>query len=81
MRTARATALALFPGLLAAIGDGTLRGRSLEEWRALIEPRPAELAYAGIPWLPSFHDGLLEAQREERPLLLWTMNGHPLGCT
>ena len=69
--------------LLAALARPTpdLRGRTLEEWRALIEPSAKELAYAEIPWRPSFWSAVQEAQEHEQPILLWAMNGHPLGCT
>ena len=50
-------------------------------WRDHILPDPSELKWQEIPWLTSFHAGLLKASEMEQPLLLWTMNGHPLGCT
>jgi hypothetical protein len=62
-------------------GEATLRGHSLDEWRALIEPAAKDLAYAEIPWRPSFWSAVQEAQEHELPILLWAMNGHPLGCT
>ena len=55
--------------------------QSLERWREQILPQSSELAWAQIPWRPSFHEGLADARLQRRPLLLWTMNGHPLGCT
>ena len=71
--------------LVLAVGDaGTaqeVRGHTLAEWRTLIEPSPAELAWTAIPWRTSFWSALSEAQASERPILLWAMNGHPLGCT
>lgn len=53
----------------------------LVRWHALVRPRASELSWERIPWLPSFAEGLERAAREQRPLLLWAMNGHPLGCT
>jgi hypothetical protein len=71
--------------LVLASGDpGTaneLRGHTLAEWRTLIEPSQAELAWTAIPWRTSFWNALSEAQTSVRPILLWAMNGHPLGCT
>ena len=40
-----------------------------------------ECAFEEIPWKPTFWDAVVEAQATQRPILLWTMNGHPLGCT
>ncbi|MGQ0553361.1 MAG: hypothetical protein ACT4PU_09085 [Planctomycetota bacterium] len=54
---------------------------SFEAWHAHIAPQPAELAWASLPWRTSYAEGLAAAQEQRRPLLLWVMNGHPLGCT
>ena len=50
-------------------------------WRKHIVPEAGELAWTKIPWLTTFKDGLVAADRAGKPLLFWTMNGHPLGCT
>ena len=50
-------------------------------WRKHILPEESELAWEKIPWLTTFKDGILAANTAGRPLLFWTMNGHPLGCT
>ncbi|MHC4470334.1 MAG: hypothetical protein ACYTDY_10545 [Planctomycetota bacterium] len=46
-----------------------------------IRPSPAELAFARIRWRPTLGSAVEEARERGRPVLLWTMNGHPLGCT
>ena len=58
-----------------------LNATNYESWRDHILPAKDELDFQKIPWLTTFKDGILTANREDRPLLLWTMNGHPLGCT
>ena len=50
-------------------------------WRDHILPTDDESAFQELPWELTFADGLASAAREDKPLLLWTMNGHPLGCT
>ena len=50
-------------------------------WRNYIEPKATDLAWAQIAWRSSFQEGLAESYREQKPMLLWAMNGHPLGCT
>lgn len=50
-------------------------------WRDHILAPKTELAWEEIPWRPSFLTGLREAGERGMPLLLWVMNGHPLGCT
>jgi len=71
-------ALSILPGEPRA---QTLDGRTLEEWRDLILPRAEELSWEAIGWRPTFWAALGEAQERDRPILLWAMNGHPLGCT
>jgi len=56
------------------------QGNSLA-WRQHILPSPNELEYEKIPWIDSFAEGLLAANAQQKPLLFWAMNGHPLGCT
>ncbi len=50
-------------------------------WREHILPSAAETRYEAIPWLMTFGEGVLAAQEQQKPLLFWGMNGHPLGCT
>jgi hypothetical protein len=56
-------------------------GRNLQAWSEHVLPTPAELRWESIPWLSSFSGGLFEAGERKKPLILWAMNGHPLGCT
>ena len=48
---------------------------------AYIRPKPEEVRWREIPWRTSLWEGILEAQAKERPILFWTMDGHPLACT
>ncbi len=59
----------------------TLHGKSLDEWRALIAPKSEELSFTKIEWRASFWPAVIEAREKDLPILLWAMNGHPLGCT
>ena len=58
-----------------------LNESTYDMWQEFIRPTKNELAWAEIPWRSTFYDGLVESEREQKPLLLWVMNGHPLGCT
>ena len=58
-----------------------LNENTYDMWQEFIRPTKDELAWAEIPWRSTFYDGLVESDREQKPLLLWVMNGHPLGCT
>lgn len=58
-----------------------LDGDSFGRWKKLIE---SEFQYGNnqsIPWETSFAAGLKTADKAGKPVLLWVMNGHPLGCT
>jgi hypothetical protein len=50
-------------------------------WRDYIKPTENDLLWTSIPWQNSFQEGLAEAREQQKPMLLWVMNGHPLGCT
>ena len=58
-----------------------LNDQTFAAWRDRIRPREAERCYETVHWLPTFWDGVMTAQKEDKPILLWAMNGHPLACT
>ncbi len=67
--------------LLAAPAVGQdLTEASFSEWREYLEPSAEEVAWRAIPWRDDYGEALADAQREDKPVLLWAMNGHPLGC-
>jgi hypothetical protein len=51
------------------------------ELGAFIRPNADELRFEDIGWRNAFWPAIQEARALGRPVLLWTMNGHPLGCT
>lgn len=53
----------------------------LPELRALIRPQAFETTWNEIPWLTSLWQARQRAAAEGKPILLWEMDGHPLGCT
>ena len=68
-------------GTAPVAGPVLLTPESLPAWRAYIVPGADDLAYASIPWHVTFGEGMNAARAEGKPLLMWAMNGHPLGCT
>jgi hypothetical protein len=83
MRRRNVGGLALLAFLPAAAlaGDLDLTPKNWRDWKKKIVPAQEELAWQKIAWRASFYAALEEGQKEEKPLLLWAMNGHPLGCT
>ncbi len=51
-----------------------------DQLRALIKPRPGEDKWAEIPWMASLWEARQRAATLGKPILLWEMDGNPLGC-
>ena len=67
---------------LATLGQvPELNDQSFEKWRDYVRPQAQEECYLEIPWRESFYVAINEARETDKPILLWAMNGHPLGCT
>ena len=54
---------------------------AFDRLQLLIKPEPGEDPWAAVPWRTRLWDARLEAARLGKPILLWEMDGHPLGCT
>jgi hypothetical protein len=58
-------------------------GLTVDEFRTLhaqLQPAKDE-AWRTIPWKVSLIEAQAAAAREKKPLFIWAMDGHPLGCT
>jgi len=42
-------------------------------------PQGQELSYRDIPWRHTVMEAVIEAHHTDKPILLWMMQGHPLG--
>jgi hypothetical protein len=74
----------VFSLLLAACTLGAapeLSDATFDQLAEAIRPRESEIEFLKIGWHESFHSAVKEARQTSRPILLWAMNGHPLGCT
>jgi hypothetical protein len=58
-----------------------IRPEQVGELQALIKPGQGEDRWAAIPWLTDLWQARKLAARLGKPILLWEMDGHPLGCT
>ncbi len=76
----------LFTLFAAAVATVTLNAaepippRHFTAVHALIKPRPGEDRWTEIPWLTSLWEARKQAAAEGKPILLWEMDGNPLGC-
>ncbi len=48
---------------------------------AVIKPHAGEAKWAEIPWLSNLWEARRQAAAEGKPIVLWEMDGNPLGCT
>ncbi len=69
----------LSPGRAAA--DSRPEPAAFETLHRLIVPSGDELAWQKIPWMIDLLAARREAARVGKPIFLWEMDGHPLGCT
>lgn len=44
-------------------------------------PTDEEMQWRAIPWLGTLAEAVVLAHAQDKPILLWAMNGHPLACT
>ncbi len=70
----------LAPGLRAAAAE-PIRPQQFGPLLAVIKPGQGEDRWATIPWLTDIWQARQLAARQGKPILLWEMDGHPLGCT
>ena len=61
--------------------SSSLSATNFDFWRSYIRTSNNELDWQNLPWKLSFHEGLKEGAKLNKPIILWAMNGHPLGCT
>ena len=59
----------------------TITSENFSEWMAFVQPSEKERSWTNIRWHKELADAAVEARRLQRPILLFTMNGHPCGET
>lgn len=72
MRLAASLLLLLLPG-----------GLTVEEFQKLhkeLQPSKDDI-WRTIPWKVSLADAVAQAAKEKKPVFMWSMDGHPMGCT
>lgn len=54
---------------------------TISKYRNAIEPTAEESAFLNINWFSALGDAVRTSNDTKKPLLIYVMNGHPLGCT
>ena len=80
MFTIRCIMLRIAVLLLIALPAAAQDQKSLDALLSVIRPGEGEDPFATIPWQTNLWDARTLAAKEGKPLLLWEMDGHPLGC-
>ena len=57
-----------------------LTEKEFQKLRQQLKPSSDEL-WRTIPWKISLLDAQKTAAKEKKPIFIWAMDGHPLGCT
>ena len=65
---------------LAIAASGVLTLGEFETLHQQLQPTGAEV-WRTIPWKTAMLDAQATAAKEGKPIFIWAMDGHPLGCT
>ena len=58
-----------------------LSWQNYREVKSMILPSEQEESWKTIGWHSSLETAFIEAAESRKPVLIWAMNGDPLGCT
>ena len=72
--------LSVSPLYAALVSAGELTDAEFKRLHKLLRPAPDE-AWRTIPWKISLLDAQQNAVSAKKPIFIWAMDGHPLGCT
>ena len=74
------TSLALLFPVGFAHAAEPIKPAQFDKLHALIKPQADEDKFMQIPWQTSLWEARKKAAAEGKPILLWEMDGNPLGC-
>ena len=67
--------------LLVCCGAPSRAAQTTAQVIEVISPAKAEQAWLMIPWETDLTAARRKAVAQNKPVFLWEMDGHPLGCT
>jgi hypothetical protein len=62
-------------------GEVPLDAAEQKRVKAAVMPTETDEKWLKIDWRANLWDARKEAAEQGKPILLWEMDGHPLGCT
>jgi len=65
--------------LLAGFGD-EVKTENLDRLKSVIKPRAEETKWEEIPWQVDLWQARRKAAEAGKPIVLWEMDGNPMGC-
>lgn len=65
---------------LPSIAAAELTESEFQRLHKALQPTP-DSPWRSIPWKISLLDAQHTAVKENKPIFIWAMDGHPLGCT
>ena len=80
MRIPLLTCIGFCLSLAAAHAAEPIKPAQFDKLHALIRPNANEDKWTQIPWMTNLWDARKKAAEEGKPILLWEMDGNPLGC-
>lgn len=80
MRLNMILGLGLVLGLAYSQASEPIKPEQFNKLHSIIKPNPDEEKFMQIPWMIDLWEARKKAASEDRPILLWEMDGHPLGC-
>ncbi len=74
-----AFALAMFAAMSSVV-QAEISDAEFKRLHRTVRPN-ADASWRSIPWKTSLLDAQQLASKEGKPIFIWAMDGHPLGCT
>lgn len=65
---------------LLARAEDRVTPKIFNHLQEIIQPGAEEEKWNQIPWMANLWEARQKAAEEGKPILLWEMDGHPLGC-
>ena len=70
----------IYATTLVRMPAGELTKVEFNRLHKLLQPSPDE-PWRTIPWKITLLDAQRTAAEQQKPIFIWAMDGHPLGCT